>query len=97
MKKLLATVLLAFSAGVYAHITQPVLYDSPTDAAMDSTPDLNTQAPQPNVDEPQIMTNPENQNQIQTGADNAQSANPEAENQPNDVSVSPREPGGPYY
>ena len=95
MKKLLATVLLALSAGVYAHITQPVLYDSPTDAAMDSTPDLNTQAPQPNVDEPQIMSNPETQNQ--SGADNTQIANPEAENQPGDVSVSPREPGGPYY
>ena len=93
MKKRLAMFLLTFSAGVYAHMTQTILYDAPTDAAMDSTPDLNTQAPQPNVDEPQIMTNPENQ----TGPDNSQSANPEGENQPNDVSVSPRESGDPYY
>lgn len=95
MKKLLAALLLTLSAGVYAHITQAVLYDSPTDAAMDSTPDLNTQAPQPNVDEPQIMSNPETQDQ--SGADNTQIANPETENQPSGVSVSPREPDGPYY
>lgn len=102
MNKIIATVtiLLTLSAGTYAHVIQPVLYDSPTEAAEDATPDLNTQAPHPNVAEPQIITNPSSQNQTGNNPNTIEQPNygPDSQqNQPNDIDVSPRSPGGPYY
>ena len=102
MNKLIATatILLTLSAGAYAHIIRPVLYESPTDAAEDATPDLNTQAPQPNVTEPQIITNPGSQNQTGNNANTIEQPNSDPnsqQNELNDIDISPSSPGGPYY
>lgn len=89
----MAIALVTLSTGLYAFVIEPISYESPNDAEEDTTPDLNIQAPQANETQPDIMTNPNNQNETDNNSNPIQSNN----NQPDDINISPKTPGGPYY
>lgn len=91
-----AITLLTLSTGLYAQAFETVRYESPNDAEEDTTPDLNMQAPQANEAQPDIMNNPNTQNQ--TGNNNAMPSNDNPpDEQADDINISPKTPGGPYY
>ncbi len=100
MKKIIAAAaiaLLTLSTGTYAYIVQPARYESPNDAEEDATPDLNIQAPQANEAEPDIVNNPGSQNQTGNDTNTTQPIGNQPNGQPDDINISPKTPGGPYY
>ena len=100
MKKIIAAAaiaLLTLSTGTYATIVQPVRYESPNDAEEDATPDLNVQAPQANEAEPDIIDNPNNQNETGSNTNTTQPMDNGSNGQTDDFNISPKTPGGPYY
>lgn len=100
MKSIVTTVaiaLLTLSTGLYAYTVQPIRYESPNDAEEDTTPDLNIQAPQANETQPDIINNPNSQNETGNNSNPTQSNNNRPDEQADDINISPKTPGGPYY
>jgi hypothetical protein len=100
MKKIIAAAVLALltlSTGTYAYIIQPMRYESPNDAEEDTTPDLNIQAPQASQAEPDIVDNPNSQNETGNNTNPTQPMDNGSNGQTDDINISPKTPGGPYY